>query len=300
MRVLVIGGSGFIGRYLVSRLGDDASYDVFATFRSRPPGPGSASWHRVDLTDRPGMEDLFRLTRPEVVVHLAAMADVGACERDQELATAINVEATGAITQLCGLHGCRMVYVSTEYVFDGGKGHYAEDDGPNPTTHYGRTKWQAERLVASPPTPWSVVRTSIVYGWPAPGRRNFVTWLIERLRQGQRYEGSTEVLRTPVFVEHLVDGISALVEVERPGIHHIAGSDLVSMYDFAVAVTKAFDLDAELVIPQCEGPGNPQGRDGPLTDRLGLDCTRTFHTLGLHQPGLAEGLAAMRATPKED
>ena len=245
-----------------------------------------------------GLEDLFGLCKPDVVVHLAAMADVGACERDSEGATAVNADATAAVARLCQTHDSRMVFVSTEYVFDGGKGFYREDDPPNPNTHYGLTKWEAELLIATLAPQWSVVRTSIVYGWPAEGRRNFVPWLVDRLSVGEVYRASTEVLRTPVYVEHLVDGISALIETGHPGIHHIAGSDWISMYDFALSVAQAFDLDTALVIPQVGGPGNPQSPGAQASDRLGLDCTKTFRTLGLHQPGLAEGLAVMRAAPQ--
>ena len=293
MRVLVIGGSGFIGRYVARRLGETQEHQVFGTFWSRAPFPGSALWYRVDLTDRTGLERVFHEARPDVVVHLAAMADVGACERDPANATAVNVDATETIARLCEVHGSRLVFVSSEYVFDGRQGFYREDDIPNPTTHYGRTKWEAEQLVASLASRWSVIRTSIVYGWPAEGRRNFVPWLIGRLRTGQSYVASTEVLRTPVYVEHLVDGISSLVETAHQGIHHVADRDWVSMYDFALAVAEGFGLDRSLVIREdCA-----KGQDTPTPDRLGLDCTSTMQALDLAQPALRDGIAAMLANP---
>ena len=294
MRVLVIGGSGFIGRYLVSRLGTGQVHQVAATYWSRPPGPGSASWHRVELTDRDALEELFRLTMPEVVVHLAAMADVGACERNPEQATAVNAQTTEAIAHLCELHGSRLLFMSTEYVFGGDKGCYREDESPNPTTHYGRTKLQAEQAVAGLVSRGSVVRTSIVYGWRTDGGRNFVPWLVDLLSARQTYEAPTQVMRSPAYVEHLVDGISALTETEQDGIYHIAGSDWVSMYEFALAVAGTFGLDAELVIPQDAAPRSTPNGEGQAADRLGLDCRRTFRALNLPQPSLSEGLTAMR------
>ena len=107
------------------------------------------------------------------------------------------------------------------------------------------------------------LRTSIVYGWPAPGRRNFVPALVERLQRGETWRGGTDVMRSPVYVEHLVDGIARLVADFRPGIHHVAGRDWVSMYDFARAVAAEFSLDPALVLPAEGDPGSP--------DRLGLD-----------------------------
>ena len=303
MRVLIIGASGFIGRYLVRRLAEAHGHEVVGTYRSRAPLDGIGSWRQVELTDSASLEQAFGLCRPEVVVHLAAIADVGMAENEPAKATSVNVDATAAIARLSNQWGARLVFVSTEYVFDGRSGFYKEDDAPAPTTHYGWTKWQAEQQVAKLSSRWSVVRTSIVYGWPAPGRRNFVPWLVERLRSGQTYQSSTAVLRTPVYIGHLVDGIARLVEGDYPGIHHVADRDWVSMYVFARAVAQCFSLEQALVVAASPTPTGSLGAQAQGTagesansDMLGLDCARTMSLLDLPHPGLTEGLTAMRAS----
>ena len=301
MRVLIVGASGFIGRHLVRRLGRKPDRQIVGTYLSRPPGDDAHSWLQVELTDSAGIERVFRLARPDAVVHLAAIADVGTAERDPERATAVNVTATASIARLCNLLGAKLIFVSTEYVFDGKRGYYREDESPIPTTHYGQTKWEAEQEVASLTTRWSVLRTSIVYGWPEPGQRNFAPWLLEHLKSGQTYNAPTDVYRTPVYVKHLTDGIAKLVDEEHTGIHHVAGADWVSMYDFAAAIAQAFHLDRGLVepsgpiptgLPGVGGQGDADGSRSP--DMLGLDCAETMRLLGLAHPGLTEGIEALR------
>ena len=306
MRILIIGASGFVGQYVSRRLTETAAHEVYGAYWSGPPTGDAVAWIRAELTDRIALEEAFAAARPEVVLHLAAMADVGKAEREPERATAINVEGTSTIARLCEQHGDKLVFMSTEYVFDGKRGYYREDGTPSPTTHYGQTKWEAERAVMHLASHWSILRTSIVYGWPAPGKRNFAPWLIQRLRSGQPYHGPTGVYRTPIYVEDLTDGIAKVVEGDFQGIHHVAGRDWVSMYDFAIAVARAFNLDEELVIPVpslASAPaetGSPRNTAQPGNgDLLGLDCAATMKSLGITHPGLAEGIAKLRADAPE-
>ena len=302
MRILTIGASGFIGSYVSRRLNESLAHDVYGTYRSEPDTDNAITWLRIELTESGTLEEAFTEVRPEVVLHFAAMADVGAAERERERATAVNSTATSAIARLCRRHSAKLVFVSTEYVFDGKRGYYREGDEPGPDTHYGRTKREAEQAVINLASRWSILRTSIVYGWPAPGKRNFAPWLIKRLQSGESYPGPTDVYRTPIYLGDLADGIERLVEGDFPGIHHLAGRDWVSMYDFAVAVAWAFNLDEELVVPITSSAtgsvGTETQRDETRQrkgDLLGLDCSATMKALGIPHPGLAEGIARLKA-----
>ena len=300
MRVLIIGASGFIGHYLRRRLLQKSGVEVTSTFNSRAPQDLDQSWYPLEITDHKRLGQIFLQARPEVVVLLAAIADVGTAERVPARATEVNVDGARQVAQLCNQHHARLVFLSSEYVFRGDRGNYQEDDTPNPNTHYGRTKWQAELAVAHEASMWSIARTSLVYGWPLTGRQNLATAIVNRLKNGETYEGDTGTYRTPIYVEHLTEGIMQLVSNYHPGTFHLAGTDWMNMYQFGRAVAEVFDLDSSLVNPVQVSAGLPTEKAPPeeleqglRPDILGLDCTQTNHRLGLRAFSVVNGLQEM-------
>ena len=300
MRVLIIGASGFIGHYLQRRLLQKSGFDVTSTYNSRAPKDIDQSWYLLEITDHHRLDQIFQEVRPEVVVLLAAIADVKTAEMGPERATGVNVDGARQVARLCKQHHARLVFLSSEYVFRGDRGNYQEDDSPDPNTHYGRTKWQAELAVAEEASQWSIVRTSLVYGWPITGRQNLATAIVDRLKNGESYEGDTGTYRTPIYVEHLTEGIMQLVANYHPGISHLAGADWMNMYQFGRAVAGAFDLDSRLVNPVPVSADLPPGNatsdgseHGLRPDILGLDCTQTNQRLGLRCFSVVTGLQEM-------
>ena len=204
------------------------------------------------------------------------------------------------VSRLCSRHNAKLVFLSSEYVFRGDRGSYQEDDSPDPNTHYGRTKWQAELAVADEASHWSIVRTSLVYGWPLAGRRTLATVIVDRLKTGETYEGDSGTYRTPNYVEHLTEGITELVTNYYPGTFHIAGRDWMNMYQFGLTVAQVFDLDASLVhptptlayLPSLNTSSEVSGQT-LRPDILGLDCTQTSQRLGLPAFSVISGLKEM-------
>ena len=291
-RLLVIGASGFIGQHLLQRLQSFPEHQVSGTYHTAMPHIQGCSWHQVDVTDPEQLDEVFQLTRPAVVAHLAAMADVNQCQRMPQQSTEINVRGTEYITRLCTLHRAKLIFLSTEYVFSGDQGYYREDESPQPTTHYGQTKWEAEQAVAREVEQWSTLRTSLVYGWPmAANRSNLVTRLLESLRSRRPFYGYTDMYRSPIYVEDVVEGIIKLVQGDYPGVHHVAGPEWVNIGEFARAVAEVFDLnqDALMLVP-----APSEEMDNPRPRRLGLDSTRTVRLLGIQPLDMVSGLKQMQ------
>ena len=143
----------------------------------------------------------------------------------------------------------------------------------------------------------------MVYGWPLIGRQNLATRIIDHLKNSDTFDGDTNTYRTPIYVEHLTEGIVRLVADYHPGISHLAGEDWMNMYQFATAVADVFDLDSTLVTSVqalADAPSKTDSLEGLeqdlRSDLLGLDCTQTSQRLGLRAFGVITGLDEMLAT----
>lgn len=187
--------------------------------------------------------------------------------------------------------GAHLVLLSTDSVFDGAAGPYAEADVPNPINAYGRTKRAAEEVVTAAGAPSLIVRTSLIYGWPPPGRSvNFAARVVRALRAGRPVTAYTDMLRSPVYVEDLARLLGQVLERRVTGLLHLAGAEAVSMARFAAAIATTFELDATLIT----AAPTPAG-DRSRSRALGLRADRARDELGLVPLTIADGLERMRA-----
>ena len=299
-RILVTGANGLVGQALARAAGEWRGADVLAT--GRRPAPALAGFAggtaALDVTDAAAVERALEDFAPDVVLHAAGIAQVEACEADREACWALNVEAPATLAAACHRHGARLVLPSTDFVFDGERGPYAEDARPAPLTHYGRTKLAAENAVkASRLTRWAVARTTLVFGAPetsATGsepRLDFVRWLVRELGAGRPVRVPDDQLRTPTYVPDFADGVLRIVRFGKTGTFHLAGREVLTTYAFARRVAAAFDLDAGLVSPTTTAELHP-GAPRPL--RAGLLILRAESELGYRPRPLDVALAELR------
>ena len=216
---------------------------VFSGYAHNEPQCGRAV--RFDLMDERGIYDLVDRLRPDVIIHSAALTDVDRCERERELAYKMNVEGMRAIAKAAEKAGAFLVYISTDYVFDGERGSYREDEKTNPVSYYGQSKLLGEEFCRG-----CIARTCVIYGSrPASGKVNFALWLIESLKSGKQVRVVTDQFITPTLNTNLAQMVLEVADRRLSAIYHLAGATRISRYDFAREVARVFDLDSDLIIP---------------------------------------------------
>jgi dTDP-4-dehydrorhamnose reductase len=213
-----------------------------------------------------------REVRPDVVVYPAGFTWVDGCERDPARARAANLDQPLALARAAAGLGARFVAFSTDYVFDGARGPYSEDDPPNPLSAYGRAKRDAEVALADALGDRALtVRTTWVFG-PERQGKNFAYQVVRTLAAGKELPCPSDQVSTPSYSPDVARAVVALVEQGRSGLVHVAGPEAVDRVAFARAIASGFGLDPDLVTPRTTaelGQGAPRPlRSGLRTPRL--------------------------------
>ena len=269
----------------LSRQLADEGHDVVGTHH-RVPSPGTVA---LAVTDHAATASLMESRRAEAVYFAAAYTHVDGCEDDPAMAFAVNRDAPAAAAKVAARRHAAFVFYSTEYVFDGTAGPYAEDDAVRPLSVYGRSKLEGEHAVLAAHPEAVVIRTTVVYGLDAQ-QKNFVYQVLKRGRAGERMTVPADQLSSPTYVEDLAAASRALVAKHERGVFHVAGPEVVDRGEFAREICRVFDLDAGLVAPVTTA-SLKQKAPRPLT--AGLKIGRVA-ALGVAMRGPNAGLMAMR------
>jgi dTDP-4-dehydrorhamnose reductase len=263
-RALVTGATGQLGAYLVREL-VGRGVAVTAWGHSRPAPVFGVTARPVDLTDPGGLAAAFAEARPGVVLHAAAVSAVGDCARDPERAEAVNGGGTAALGALCERVGIRLVYVSTDLVFDGERPPYSESSPVNPLSVYGRSKATGERAVLSNPRN-VVARVSLLFGPSRNGRPNFFDSQVAALREGRPLRLFHDEWRTPLGLATAARALAEIATSDVAGLLHVGGPERMSRVEMGHRLAAHLGINRPLTEPisRRSVPGEPRPRDTSL------------------------------------
>jgi dTDP-4-dehydrorhamnose reductase len=197
----------------------------------------------LDIADASAVRDAIEAIRPNVVVNCAAMTNVDACESEPERAWAVNAEGPGHIAQAAGAAGAEVVHISTDYVFDGARGGYAESDETNPLQVYGRAKLAGEDLVRTSNARHYVIRSAWIFG---PGGRNFISQMPGLVDDGGPVRAVADQRSSPTYAPDLALAIGGLFAAERYGTYHVVNEGSCSYAEFAGHIASIAGSGAEV------------------------------------------------------
>jgi dTDP-4-dehydrorhamnose reductase len=275
--MLVTGGSGYLGGWVVKLAA--ATWDVTATYATQGQDTSRADWHHLDIRDPAAVSTLVAELHPDVIVHTAALNP----GQGDDFA-GINITGTHNVARAAAATHARLIHMSTDVLFDGKKGNYVEQDPPGPLTTYAKTKAGAEIEVLESGADAVIVRTSLVYGW-RPTVARAARWIIDAVESGEILSLWSDELRCPIWVESLAAALVELAGLDYTGFLHIAGDQVVSRYEFGLALLSFAGIDTSDVLPATSPPGALRPLD------CSMDCSLARSLLATPLPAIDEVLA---------
>jgi dTDP-4-dehydrorhamnose reductase len=245
-KILITGISGFLGWNLAQRLKDQ--YLVYGTCLDNPVSIPGVETFTFDLSDWSKIERLCQAVNPVVIVHTAAYANPDYCELHHKEALTLNTFATRELAKAANRLGSKLIYTSTDFVFDGRRGEYSEADNPAPPNYYGKTKFLAELEIMNHCSHYDTLRIGTLYGRGNGIRPNFFETLEKQLLAGMKPSCVVDQYRTFLFVEDAVQVISKLIEEKKvKGLFHLGGPEKASRFQFAEKLCAALRVSSSLI-----------------------------------------------------
>lgn len=292
-KLFITGGSGFVGGHVAEKA--KSSWDVSATYQSHPFDMKSVQAVGLQLEDEDLISEVIRTVKPDTVIHCAAWSDLDRCEQNPEKAYQINVKGTNILAKICAESNIRLIFTSSDMVFDGEKGNYSESDQTMPINVYGKTKQMAEQEIQSICSDYVIVRVALVYGKPMVSGNSFSEKILARLREGKSMPLYVDQFRTPIWVQTLAQGLLELAENGFTGIIHIGGPERIDRYAFGLQLAEITKHSFKLCqsIRMSEMPTiAPRPKDASLNIRLArqilhspfIDCRQGLeHDYAFHK-----------------
>jgi len=271
----VVGAKGMLGR------------DLMEILRSSVLGDEVIGWDIEEIDIQKGDETVTKIEklRPDIVVHIAAYTDVDGCESNQEKAFGVNAEGTKSVAIAASRCHAKIVYLSTDYVFDGSKREpYLENDAPRPLNVYGQSKFMGEQYVQTLVEDFLIVRTQWLYG---PFGKNFVSSILRLAREKSELSIVDDQTGSPTYTADLARAISVLIQFGARGVFHVANSGLCTWYTFGQTILKLSGVNRVKVIPISS---RELGRPATRPSYSVLGCQKLKEKTGLTMRPWSEAL----------
>jgi dTDP-4-dehydrorhamnose reductase len=283
MRILITGASGLLGVNLALEAARD--HLVIGQINALHLNNAPFEQRSGDLLKPDAVKELVESSQPDWVIHCAALADIDACEKNPYLAEQLNAVLPGRFARACK-NKAKIIYVSTDAVFDGTKEEYFETDVPNPLSVYAKTKLAGEQAVMEN-DPDAVIARINLFGWSLFGTRSLAEWFFYNLQAGNQVKGFTDVFFRPQLVNELAVIFLQILAQNLSGLYHVVGADCVSKYQFALEIAHRLKEPESMITPV---KVQEFGLQAARSNHLNLSTSKLQKVIHTDIPGLSTGL----------
>jgi dTDP-4-dehydrorhamnose reductase len=248
-RILICGANGLLGQRLTMLLSAQTEYEVLSTSHHRTFvfNHQLFDYTQLDITKKSDVKSLLSSFHPTVIINAAGATNVDWCEQHRDEAWKVNVVGVENLIEAARRVGAHLIHISTDYVFDGKRGPYSEEDTPSPLSYYGKSKLASENSLRIANIPYTIIRTIVLYGNGVGVKENFPLWVLKNLRSHATIRCADDQISNPTHINDLTYAVIKAYELNRNGVYHVCGAERISRYDFAVKTAEVFGLDSGLI-----------------------------------------------------
>lgn len=296
-KILVLGGSSFLGVPILKRLIDHQDLKISSTYHQHKPELEGIKWIHYNAEEQEKLKTILEQEQPEVIINCIAISNVNVCEENPDKCKLINVNPTKIIVDYCKVNSeVKYVFLSTTLVYgndkDENKEFHTKEDVLNPLNEYGRSKVESERLIEEL-NDYVIIRPCVVFGLPLDFQhKNIFNQIYDGLKTGEGFTAYTDVIRSPVYVEDVALLTEKIITQNAQRIF-LAGGESTSIYNFALNIAQVFGFEENLIKPKERGthPFRPNNDS--------IDTTRTEQVLNIKFKTLSESLEEIKKTIEE-
>jgi len=293
VKILLTGCHGLLGQRFVQGLSKDYFILGVDLHEKTYIHGDNYQYKNFDLTNRKEVKRICEKFKPDWIVNTAAFTDVDACEKEKERCWNVNVESVENLVLHARNNDTKLMHFSSDYVFDGSKDFYKEDDTASPVNYYGRAKLASEKIVKASGIDWAILRTSTLYDIDAlKGKQNFVTWIVKQLQKGESIKIVTDQWGNPTLARNLAEAAWKVILLNRTGVYQTAGKEIINRYDFAKKIAFMFDLNECLIEPIVT---SELGQDAARPLKMGLDVSKAERKLEIDMLDVNTGLSIFKS-----
>ena len=280
-KLLITGVSGLLGSNLAYYLRE--KYEVLGLFNSHEICMDGITSLKCDLREKDQIEKIISNFAPDIVLHCAAQANVDICEDDPGEAKIINVTATKNLVESIKNKEARLIYISSDLVYDGRKGNYSESDKANPLNIYAETKLEGEKEVLK--RNGSLVLRTNFFGWDVFEKLNIGEWVITELKNGKSIDGFIDAVFSSIYIFDFAKVFDLIIKHDLSGIYNLGARNFMSKFDFATRVALGLGLDASLIKPI---PVDDHSFSAKRSKNISLDISKLSSEINCELPAMED------------
>ncbi len=296
MKLLITGSNGLLGQKLIERcIKHQISFLATSKGPNRNTDCPESNYHEMDISSIDEIEKVFEGFSPTHIIHTAAITNVDYCELHPDECKIMNTDAVKLLFEVSKNYNAHFQLLSTDFVFDGEKGNYKEEDAVNPLSYYARSKVDAENILLRDQSysNWSIVRTIIVYGTGNNlSRSNLISWSISALKNNEQIKVIDDQFRAPTWAPDLAYACVEICLRNKMGTYHISGPNTFSIIEIVKKVADFYGLSKENIQKISSQELNQPARRPPKT---GFDLEKARIELSYHPKTIIETLETLKA-----